>query len=114
MEKGEAGQIEYSQLVGIRHNNAVWGRDSDFITKGGVLGKRESDGRRQVKSDKAQGGGEVEHLHDLKEWKVKDCDCQRMCVEQGKEQYLLSEGCLVTDSVEEGDLQGTLTSKRIG
>ena len=66
MEKGEASQIEYSQLVSIRHNNAVWSRDPDFITKGGV-GKWESNGCRQVKSNKAQGGGEADHFHDLKE-----------------------------------------------
>jgi hypothetical protein len=78
MKKGEAGQIEYSQFVSIRHNDAVWSGDSDFVTKSGVLGKRDSDGCRQVKSNKAQGGGEVNHFHDLKERKVKDCGCQRM------------------------------------
>ena len=67
MEKGEASQIEYSRLVSIRHNDAVWSRDRDFITKGGVLGKWESNDCRQVKSDKAQGGGEADHFHDLKE-----------------------------------------------
>jgi len=67
MEKGEAGRIVNSQFLGIRHNDAIWGRDSDFITKGGILGKRHGDGRRQVKSDKAQDGGEVYHFHDLKE-----------------------------------------------
>jgi hypothetical protein len=67
MEKGEAGWIVYSQLFGIRHNDAVWSGDSDFIAKGGILGKRDSDGRGQVKSDKAQDSGEVDHFHDLKE-----------------------------------------------
>lgn len=80
MEKGEASQIEYSQLVSIRHNDAVWSRDSDFIAKGGVLGKRDGDGRRQVQSNKAQCGGEANHFHDLKEREVKDCGCQRKCV----------------------------------
>lgn len=56
MEKRETGQIVYSQLIGVRHNDTIWGRDSDFITKGRILGKRDSDGRRQVKSDKAQDG----------------------------------------------------------
>jgi hypothetical protein len=55
------------QFVGIRHNDAVWSRNTDFITDGGVTGKWHSDGRRQVKGDKTQGGGEVDHFHDLKE-----------------------------------------------
>ena len=60
-------QIENSQLVGIRHGDAVWSGNADFIAKGGILRKRHSDGRRQVESDKAQGGGDVNHFHDLKE-----------------------------------------------
>lgn len=66
MENGEAGQIEYSQLVSIRHNDAIWSRNSDLIANGGI-GKWNSDGGREVKSNKAQGGGEVDHFHDLKE-----------------------------------------------
>lgn len=67
MEMGEAYQIGYSQLLSIRHNDAVWSRYSDFIATGRISGKRYSDDGRQVKSDKAQGGGEADHLHDLKE-----------------------------------------------
>ena len=44
----------------------------------------------------------------------KDCGCQRMCVEQADELYFLSEGSLVTDSVEEGDLQDMSVFRRIG
>jgi hypothetical protein len=101
MEKGEARQIVYSQLFGVRHNDAIWSGDPDLVTKGGILGKRPSDSGRQVESEKAQDGGEVDHFHDLKEWKVKDCGCQKMCVEQADERYFLSEGSLVTGSVEE-------------
>ena len=71
MEKGEAGQIIYSQLIGIRHDNAIRSRDSNFIAKGRVLGKRPADGRGQVKSEDAQGGREVDHFRGLKERKVK-------------------------------------------
>lgn len=37
-----------------------------------------------------------------------------MCVEQADELYFLSEGSLVTDSVEEGDLQDMSVFRRIG
>lgn len=56
----------HSQLFGVRHDDAIWSRDAYFITNGGI-GERQSDGRRQVKSEKAQGGGEANHFHDLKE-----------------------------------------------
>jgi len=56
MKKGEAGPIIDSQFLGIGHDDTVWGRDSDLVAKGGILGKRESDDCRQVKGDKAQDG----------------------------------------------------------
>jgi hypothetical protein len=66
MENGEAGRIVHSQLFGVRHNDAVRSRDRHFIANGGI-GEGPGDGRRQVKSNKAQGGGEADHFHDLKE-----------------------------------------------
>lgn len=67
MEKGEVGWIVYLQLLSIRHNNAIWSGNSDFITKRGILGIRPGDGGGQVESDKAQDFGDVYHFHDLKE-----------------------------------------------
>ena len=77
---GEAGEIVCSRSLSIRQNDAVWSRDSDFVAERRIFGKRYSDGGREVKSDEAQGGGETDHFHDLKEWKVKDCGCQKMRV----------------------------------
>ena len=68
MENGEAwGDCICLQLVGIRHHDTIWSGDPDFIANGGILGKRPGGGGGQVKSEDAQDGGEVDHLHDLKE-----------------------------------------------
>ena len=67
MDEGEAGEIVCSRVLSIRQNDAVWSRDSDFVAERRIFGKRYSDGGRKVKSDEAQGGGETDHFHDLKE-----------------------------------------------
>lgn len=85
-------------LVSGGHSGVFWG----------IPRKRYRNGRGEIESKKAQEGGEMNHLHDLKEWKVKDCDWQEKCVEQATNRIFLSEGCLATDSVEEGDLENVL------
>jgi hypothetical protein len=46
----------------------------------------------------------MDHFHDLKEWKVKDCGCQEMYVSNKQiDSIFLSEGSLAMDSIEEGD-----------
>ena len=59
----------------------------------GIPGKGHRDGGGQRKGKKAQEGWEMDHLHDLKEWKLKDCGCQEMYVSNKQiDIILLSEG----------------------
>lgn len=94
----------YSQLLSVGHDEAVWSGDSDLVTNGGIW-KRPSDRRREVESQEAQGGGEVDHFHGLKEWKMKDCGCQKVCVSNEQVNSIF---------LSEGDLQDRSASKAGG
>jgi hypothetical protein len=114
MEKNEACQIVYLQLLGVRHDDAIRSGDSDLVAKSRIIWKWPGNSCGKVKSEKAQDGGEVDHFHDLKKRKVKDCGCQKGCVSNKRmNRVFLSEGSLVTGSVEEGDLQGLSASVRM-